>query len=55
MDNGFELIEMEPSEISDDEEENDFKESNGAERIMQALCAHPWPIMDMKGSLRKVP
>lgn len=52
MDNGFELIEMQPDEISDDDqEENDFKETNGVERIMQALSAHPWPNMEMKGKI----
>jgi len=46
----FELIELEPEEVEEDEVEDDFKESNGIKRIVEALSAHTWPRMSMKGN-----
>ena len=48
--NGFELIEIDPSqeEPHEDDLEDDFHESNSYLRIRQALQAHPWPSLDLK-------
>uniref|UniRef100_A0A8C4Q6Q4 Alpha and gamma adaptin binding protein n=1 Tax=Eptatretus burgeri TaxID=7764 RepID=A0A8C4Q6Q4_EPTBU len=43
---GFELVELEPPELPD--EEDDFPESTGIGRIIQALNAHVWPGLHMK-------
>lgn len=52
IDNGFEFVELDPeAEESDDEVEDDFHESNSYLRIRQALHAHPWPRLDLKGML----
>lgn len=49
----FELIELQAQVESDDDEyENDFVESNGTKRIMQALSAHTWPFMEMHGEYK---
>lgn len=45
--NQFELVELYPDEDSSDED-NDFKETRGYKRIIQALHAHPWPNLIMK-------
>ncbi|XP_076444020.1 alpha- and gamma-adaptin-binding protein p34-like [Babylonia areolata] len=47
IDNGFELVELEPEENSDDEDD-DFAETTGAKRIVQALHAHTWPNLTLK-------
>ncbi|KAL8616662.1 hypothetical protein ACOMHN_031644 [Nucella lapillus] len=47
IDNGFELVELEPEENSDDEDD-DFVETTGAKRIVQALHAHTWPNLTLK-------
>ncbi|XP_013792195.1 alpha- and gamma-adaptin-binding protein p34-like isoform X1 [Limulus polyphemus] len=44
--NGFELVELDPEDESD--EEDDFKETKGYPRILQALHAHLWPNMTTK-------
>ncbi|XP_052701441.1 alpha- and gamma-adaptin-binding protein p34-like [Crassostrea angulata] len=48
LDNDFELVELEP-EVKVDEED-DFQETTGIERIIQALHAHMWPNMILKES-----
>ncbi len=53
IENEFELIELEAQEESEDEEVvDDFKESNGIVRIIQALQAHRWPDMRLKGKMK---
>ncbi|KAK7478404.1 hypothetical protein BaRGS_00030329 [Batillaria attramentaria] len=47
IEHGFELVELEPEENSDDED-CDFVESNGVKRIIQALHAHTWPNLELK-------
>lgn len=39
---------MEPEEEEDDEFENEFNETKGVDRIVQALSAHTWPQMTLK-------
>ena len=39
--NGFELVELDPSEEVDPDD--DFPETLGLQRIVQALHAHSWP------------
>lgn len=52
---GFELIEKEPADETDDEDvEDDFHESKSVRRIMQALHAHPWPFLDLKSNYPSV-
>jgi hypothetical protein len=54
IDNGFEFVELNPTaEEVDDEVEDDFHESNSYLRIRQALQAHPWPNLTLKGMSRK--
>lgn len=48
LDNGFELVELHPIESDDGSDEDDFKESFGIERIVEALSCHSWPNMVMK-------
>lgn len=43
---GFELVELNPEEVPD--EDDDFPESTGVKRIVQALNANVWSNMDMK-------
>lgn len=43
----FELVELNPSNDGDDEDE-DFKETTGIKRICQALQAHVWPNLVLK-------
>lgn len=48
--NGFELVELNP--IQDDEDsdvDDDFPESVGMPRVIQALQAHLWPNLKLKG------
>ncbi|KAH9508923.1 hypothetical protein Btru_048310 [Bulinus truncatus] len=47
---GFELVELQPENDSDEEE--NFPETTGMARIIQALHAHIWPNMNMKTSQR---
>ncbi|XP_059161529.1 alpha- and gamma-adaptin-binding protein p34-like [Physella acuta] len=47
--NGFELVELEP-EIDKADEDDDFPETIGMARIVQALHAHTWPNLEMKNS-----
>ncbi|KAK6179780.1 hypothetical protein SNE40_012062 [Patella caerulea] len=42
----FEMVELEPEETSDSED--DFAETTGIKRIIQALHAHTWPNLCMK-------
>lgn len=46
LDNDFELVELEP-EVKQDEDD-DFQETTGIKRIIQALHAHMWPDMVLK-------
>ncbi|XP_060073593.1 alpha- and gamma-adaptin-binding protein p34-like [Ylistrum balloti] len=46
VDNNFELVELCPLEESDSED--DFQETTGTKRIIQALQAHTWPDLVMK-------
>ncbi|CAG5119102.1 unnamed protein product [Candidula unifasciata] len=48
--NSFELVELYPEQESDDEED-DFPETTGMARIIQALHAHTWPNLDMKDAV----
>jgi len=43
---GFELVELSPEQLSDTED--DFPETTGVARIIQALHAHMWPNMSLK-------
>lgn len=49
--NGWELVELEPNsaEPEHSDEEDDFPESFGFKRIRQALHAHTWSNLTMKG------
>ncbi|RWS30584.1 alpha- and gamma-adaptin-binding protein p34-like protein [Leptotrombidium deliense] len=46
IENEFELVELSVTQNDDD----DFKETIGIERIKQALSAHTWPSMQLKSS-----
>lgn len=49
IDNSFELVELNKSEFDDEDEEDDeFQEPYGPNRINQALHAHNWPNLEMK-------
>ena len=48
----FELVELDPfSESSDDDLEDDFKESLSFERLYQAIQAYVWPNLSYKRML----
>lgn len=50
IEHGFEFVELNPvQEEVDDEIEDDFHESTSYLRIRQALHAHSWPILNLKG------
>ncbi|RUS81543.1 hypothetical protein EGW08_010713 [Elysia chlorotica] len=49
VENGFELVELEPEPESEDEDD-DFPETKGLARIIQALHAHTWPNLELKNS-----
>lgn len=49
---GFELVELEPI-IDEDDVEDDFPETTGVKRIVQALNAHVWPNLVMKSETAK--
>lgn len=46
--NGFELVELNPHVELDNDSEDDFMETTGIQRIIQALQAHLWPNLEMK-------
>lgn len=47
--NEFELVELSPLKSDDDDEyEDDFEETTGIRRIIQALHAHTWSNLEMK-------
>lgn len=48
IDNNFELVELSPLEESDSDD--DFQETTGIKRIIQALHAYTWPDLVMKES-----
>ena len=48
IDHEFELIELEVDDPHSSEESED-NESNGIERIFEALSANRWPKMNLKG------
>jgi hypothetical protein len=43
---GYELVELDPLEKPDPDD--DFPETLGIERIIQALHAHSWPNLELK-------
>ena len=56
LDNGFEVVELNASESDgddddddDDSEDDQFKETTGVRRIIEALSCHSWSNMIMKG------
>jgi hypothetical protein len=52
VENGFELVELNPEIESDEEEEMalpGLAPTTGIKRVMQALQSHLWPNMQMKG------
>ncbi|XP_016852810.1 alpha- and gamma-adaptin-binding protein p34 [Anolis carolinensis] len=48
---GFELVELNPEELPD--EDDDFPESTGVKRIIQALNANVWSNVEMKSDLNQ--
>jgi hypothetical protein len=46
---GFELVELDPLEKPDPDD--DFPETLGTDRIIQALHAHSWPNLELKSKL----
>lgn len=53
--NGFELVELDPDKDPEWEEEQDFLETLGIARVVQALHAHIWPNLKMKDETLPVP
>jgi len=49
VEQGFELVELNPELDPEWEEEQDFIETTGIKRVVQALHAHLWPNLHMKG------
>ncbi|XP_075215786.1 alpha- and gamma-adaptin-binding protein p34-like [Lycorma delicatula] len=45
---GFELVELDPEVDDEWEAEQDFVETTGIKRVIQALHAHVWPVLTMK-------
>ena len=45
----FELVELNPELDPEWEEEQDFIETTGIKRVVQAMHAHLWPNLHMKG------
>jgi hypothetical protein len=47
---GFELVELSPEEPEEEDEdlEDDFPESLGMKRVIEALKAHLWPNLVLK-------
>lgn len=54
IDHEFELVELDPELESEGEYEDDFVESNGIKRIIQALHAHTWPNLVLKDNRHSV-
>ncbi|XP_046366789.2 alpha- and gamma-adaptin-binding protein p34-like [Haliotis rufescens] len=49
IDNCFELVELNPVQDKEEEDlEDDFVETTGIRRIIQALHAHTWPNLELK-------
>ncbi|KAK3097520.1 hypothetical protein FSP39_010401 [Pinctada imbricata] len=49
IDNDFELVELEPESVDgQDDSDDDFGETTGVQRIIQALHAHTWSNLTMK-------
>lgn len=48
MKRGFEFVELYPFQSTPEEDEDDFKEKNGVERIIEALQSHTWSNLVMK-------
>ncbi|XP_067015530.1 alpha- and gamma-adaptin-binding protein p34 [Anabrus simplex] len=49
VEQGFELVELNPELDPEWEEEQDFLETTGIKRVVQAMHAHLWPNLRMKG------
>ncbi|XP_069682461.1 alpha- and gamma-adaptin-binding protein p34-like [Periplaneta americana] len=49
VEQGFELVELNPELDPEWEEEQDFIETTGIKRVVQAMHAHLWPNLRMKG------
>lgn len=49
---GYELVEINPEKDEEWEEEQDFLETTGVPRIVQALHAHVWPELCLKDETR---
>lgn len=49
VEQGFELVELNPDLDPEWEAEQDFLETTGVKRVIQALHAHLWPNLRMKG------
>jgi hypothetical protein len=49
VEQGFELVELNPELDPEWEEEQDFIETTGIKRVVQAMHAHVWPNLRMKG------
>lgn len=49
VERGFELVELNPELDPEWEEEQDFIETTGIKRVIQAMHAHLWPNLHMKG------
>lgn len=49
VEQGFELVELNPELDPEWEEEQDFIETTGIKRVVQAMHAHLWPNLHMKG------
>ena len=48
LENSFELIELDPVIDESSDDDDDFAETLGMNRIIQALHAHTWPNLEMK-------
>ncbi|CAH1796246.1 unnamed protein product [Owenia fusiformis] len=48
LEHSFELVELQPIDGTDSEDEDDFPETTGVKRIIQALHAHTWPNLELK-------
>nr|CAD7607211.1 unnamed protein product [Timema genevievae] len=49
VDQGFELVELDPELDAEWEAEQDFLETTGIKRVVQAMHSHLWPNLRMKG------
>lgn len=48
---GYELVELDPELDEEWESEQDFIETTGIKRVVQALQAHIWPDLTLKGNV----